>query len=177
MLDAWRNLRRIQREQAALFELQGAQNATLLANINRDSKKQPKPFTINDFTFFNEKAEKASGPLSALVAAVAMELRHEDKTPPLLLAAWDQVLASLKDGTKTPEVRALHSADDAVWVLAPSWEGRNCRGGLVMVKGRCSGPVPLRDIDRPLNRYELVVPERKGLGWLEGELLLLAAET
>jgi hypothetical protein len=71
----------------------------------------------------------------------------------------------------------LRSDDDAVWVLAPKWEGRNCRGGLVLVKGRVCGAVTVRDLDRPLVRHRFVLPERPGFGWIEAGHLLLPQET
>lgn len=147
----------------------------LTANLSRDPKKT-KPFTIADFTLFRDREEQG-GPFRAEVAAVALELRHEDRTPRLLIVAWDAVLSSVKDNVTAPECRALCSDDSKVWVLAPSWENGNCRGGLVMVEGAVSGPMLLRDVDRQLLSYRLVVPKRPGLGWLEAELLLLSAET
>jgi hypothetical protein len=47
---------------------------------------------------------------------------------------------------------------------------------LVLVKGRISGPVRLRDVDRPLLTHDLVLPERPGFGWLEAGLLLVAGK-
>ena len=174
VLQAWNELQRIKREQVQLQELQGAQLCALMANINRDPKKG-KPFTLQDFTLFAQQ-EKAERVLSPEAAAVALALKHENRCPPLLVAAWPQVLASATEDTSIPAVRALRSDDEAVWVLAPKWEGANCRGGLVLVKGRISGTVRLRDIDRPLLSHDLVVPERQGFGWLEAGLLLVAGK-
>jgi hypothetical protein len=171
-LTAWKQLQRIRREQAALAELPIAALQALTANISRDPKKT-KPFTALDFAMYREKP-KDDKVLSAEVASVALALRHEDRCPSLLITAWNHVLASAGDGAAVPEVRALHSDDDAVWVLAPKWEGRNCRGGLVLVRGRISGVVRLRDIDRSLAVHDLVIPERPGFGWLEAGLLLVA---
>ena len=174
MLRAWRELQRIKREQVQLNEMPVAQLAALLANVNRDPKKG-KPFTLQDFTLFAERS-KDQGVFSAEVAAVALELRHEEKAPPLLISCWPQVLESIKDGTKVPTPRALRSDDDAVWILAPSWEGSNVRGGLVLVKGRISGTIVVRDLDKPLLSYTLKLPERPGFGWMEAGCLLVAAE-
>jgi hypothetical protein len=174
VLRAWKELQRIRREQVQLQELPVAQLAALLANVNRDPKKG-KPFSLNDFTLFAEE-RKEDGVLSPEVAAVALELRHEDKAPPLLITCWPQVLASVKDGTKVPTQRALRSDDDAVWVLAPSWEGSNVRGGLVLVRGRISGTVVLRDLDKPLLSFRFKLPERPGFGWMEAGCLLVAQE-
>lgn len=175
VLQAWRELQRIRREDAQVQELQGAQLCALLANINRDPKKG-KPFTLQDFMLFGHD-QKPDRLLSAEVAAVALALKHEDRCPPLLVAAWNQVLASAAEGTRMPEVRALHSDDEAVWVLAPTREATGIRGGLVLVKGQISGTVVLRDLDRPLLTHQLVLPSRPGFGWIEAGCLLLLAET
>lgn len=148
-----------------------AQLTALMRNLNIDPKKT-KPLGALDFALFREKP-KDDRVLSAEVAAVALALRHEDRCPPLLLSAWNHVIASIREDATAPDVRALRSDDDAVWVLVPKWEGRNCRGGLVLVRGRISGVVRLRDIDRPLLTYDLRIPERQGFGWLEAGLLLV----
>lgn len=171
----WRELRRIQREQAALAELPTAQLTALTANINRDSKKQSKPFTANDFALFQGEREDDK-PFRPDVAAVALALRHEGKAPPMLLTCWQQVLASATEHCKPPSPRAWHSDDDAVWVLAPAFEGSNVRGGLVLVRGPISGSVLLRDLDRPLLTHRVELPKRKGFGWIEAGLLLLGPE-
>lgn len=149
----------------------------LTANINRDTKRAPKPFEVSDFLLFAQKDDEEVDGFSPEVAAVALELRHEDRCPRLLICCWGEVLQGSKTAAKAPDVRALRSDDEKVWVLCPKWEGRNCRGGLVLVEGCLSGRVQLRDLDRSLNVYELMVPERSGFGWVEEGLLLLAAET
>lgn len=149
-----------------------AQLSALLANINRDPKKG-EPFNALQFCLFRER-EQEEQVLPPVVAAVALELRHEQRCPPLLLTIWPQLLASVQQGVKSPEVRALKSDDDAVWVLAPSWDGKHCRGALVLVKGQISGTVLLRDLDRPLISHHLQIPARTGFGWLEAGLLLLS---
>lgn len=152
-----------------------AQLTALTANINRDPSKS-KEFKPQDFTFFDEKAESGSqAPFRPEVAAVALELRHQQRAPELLLAVWPQVLASVQPEAKPPKVRALRSEDGAVWVLAPQWEGRNVRAGLVLVRGAVCGTLHLRDLDRPLLTYDVVVPRRPGYGWIEAGTLLQAA--
>lgn len=172
VLKAHAELHRIRRDRAALDELPTAQLAALLGNINRDPSKG-EPFTTSSFCLFAERKQEA--PFAPEVAAVALALRHEEKAPPLLLGVWPQVLESSKDGVEPPKIRALSSDDESVWILAPSWERRNIRGGLVLVRGRVSGPMSLRDIDRPLMRYCVELPERKGFGWIEADLLLMPA--
>lgn len=176
MLRAWKELRRIKREDVSRIDVMIAQLVALTANINRDSKKVPKPFKLQDFCLYREREKEENG-IGAVPAAIAMDLHAEGRCPPLLIAMWPQVLSALKEGTKLPDIRALHSDDEAVWVFAPKWEGLNIRGALVVVRGRFSAPVRLRDLDRPLNVYDVRIPERQGFGWVEGGCLLLDAES
>ena len=175
VLAAYDELQRIQRQQAAIAELPVAQLTALLANVNRDPAKS-QPFATEQFCFFREQDQSPDG-ISPEVAAVALALRHEDRCPPLLLTIWPDIIKAAKTTAKPPAVRALRSDDDAVWVLAPTWEGRNVRGGLVVVRGQLSGPVVLRELDRPLIRHEVRLPARKGFGWLEADLLLAGEPT
>ena len=154
-----------------MLELPQAQHMALLANINRDPKKS-KAFQASDFAIFQRK-EEDTAKLPADVAAVALALRHEGVAPELLLAAWPQVLASASEAGKPPEIRALCSEDNEVWVLAPKWEGRNIRSGLAAVGRFLDGPVRLRDIDRPLITYTVRFPARPLAGYLETGLLLV----
>jgi hypothetical protein len=174
VLAAYEELQQIQRQQASIGELPVAQLTALMANVHLDPAKSA-AFTTEQFCFFREQ-EQPDG-LSAEVAAVALALRHEDHCPPLVISIWPDVLAASKPGATVPAVRALRSDDDAVWVLAPRWEGRNVRGGLVVVRGQISGPVTVRELDRPLCRHEVRLPKREGFGWLEADLLLAGEPT
>lgn len=75
-----------------------------------------------------------------------------------------------------PEVRALVSDDEQVWVIAPQWEGANIRG-LVCVGDYIHGPILLRDVDRKLLTYRLNLPRRPdaAAGWVEAARLLVPA--
>jgi len=173
VLDAWKTLHRIRRDQLSMLELPLASLQALTANINRDPKKG-KPFTALDFAMFQRKEENEK-PLAPEVAATAMALRAERMDAPILLAAWDKVLASVSTDAKPPAIRALRSDDAAVWLLCPSWEGRNIRAGLIAVGDAVQGTVKLRDVDRPLATYSVEVPDRRTFAWLETGLLLVAA--
>lgn len=176
VLRAWSALERLHRKQLALSELPVAQLVMLTANLNRDPKKSSQPFQLQDFCLFKE--DKHDTPVLPPAAAhVALGLRHEGRLPSVLLSVWQEILASVQQSAAPVEVRALASDDGAVWVLAPQWEGRNIRGGLVAVDGRVHGAVVVRDVDRQLLTYRLQVPQRKGFGWVEAGCLLLAAET
>lgn len=145
----------------------------LTANINRDSKKQPKPFSTNDFTLFTPP-EREPATLAPEVAAIALALRHEDRAPKMLIAVWPQILASIRPEVKAPSTRVYVSEDERVWAIAPRWEGGNCRAGLLLVSGQLSGSMVLRDIDRPLLKHVFAIPKRGGMGWIESDSLLLA---
>jgi hypothetical protein len=145
-------------------------------NLAVDTSKT-KPLGLLDFALFHKKDEAEAAVFSAEVAAIALALRHEDKTPPLLLSVWPHVLASATDTTTLPTCRAFHNDDNSVFIVHPQWEGKNCRGGLVLVRGQICGPVRVRDLDKPLLTYDLVLPERHAMGWIEAGLLLQRAET
>lgn len=170
-LRAWRQLHRIRREQAALLELPQAQHMALLANINRDPKKS-KAFGVMDFAMF-QAAKTEDAKLPADVVAVALALRHEGMLPPTAMAAWPQVISQANEAGAVPAIRALRSDDDAVWVLAPKWEGNNIRAGLIAVGEYVDKPVRLRDLDKPLMTYVVRLPQRKLAGYVEAGLLLV----
>ena len=65
-MKAYKHLQRIKREQLAMFELPIAQLASLTANINRDSKRSPKPFTLEDFALFYERDKSEGFPVKQL---------------------------------------------------------------------------------------------------------------
>lgn len=154
-----------------MLELPQAQHMALLANINRDPKKS-KPFSAKDFAMFQAtKSEEAKLPPE--VVSVALGLRHEGRLPHTAMAAWPQVIAQASEAGTVPTLRALHSDDDAVWVLAPKWEGRNIRAGLVAVGEYIDKPIRLRDIDKPLMTYTVRLPQRKLAGYVEAGLLLV----
>tara|TARA_R110000868_G_scaffold55541_9_gene172746 strand:- start:4425 stop:4871 length:447 start_codon:yes stop_codon:yes gene_type:complete len=145
----------------------------LTANMNRDAKKQPKPFSLHDFTLFAPR-EDDNEVLGADVAAVAMDLKYAGRCPPLLISMWPQVIASAKPDTKAPSLRAFHTDDEMVWLLAPKFEGRNVRAGLALVRGRITGAITVRDLDRPLATYTIQIPEKPGFGWVETNSLFVA---
>jgi hypothetical protein len=91
----------------------------LFANANRDPKRG-KPFAPKDFCLFAQRDEEQRPQVPPEVAAVALALRHEGKAPPIVIAAWPQLIAGASATVKVPSVRALRSDDDRVWVLCPS---------------------------------------------------------
>jgi hypothetical protein len=114
--------------------------------------------------------------LAPEAAAALLSLRADNHLHPLLLSCWSDVLAMARDNDPAPQVRALVSEDEEVWVIAPAWEGNNVRG-LVCVGDFIHGPIRLRDIDRRLLTYDLILPKRPnaGAGWVEAGHLLMPA--
>ncbi len=176
MIRAWRILQQQRLEAAALAELPIAYLHATTLNLNRDEKKRREPFSPADVALYQrEQSDKRQEGLSAAVAAVALELQREGKAPPILLAAWPEVVKALQPDVKPPSVRCLRSDDGAVWVLAPKVEGENVRAGLVCVGKPVHGSIRLRDMDRQLLTYDVTVPNRFAAAWLEADLLLVAS--
>lgn len=148
-----------------------AQLTALTANINRDSKRKPKPFSVRDFCFFADDRKDADQ-FPPAAAVVALELRREGECPSPLIGCWPEVVAAADLVTQMPAVKYLKNADGSVYVLAPSWEGKNIRG-TVVVSGQVSGLVQLKDPMRPLLTFEVTLKQREHYAYVSaGELLL-----
>ena len=171
MIRALRALATIKRQEAHLAEVPIVRVwASWLNGYRKEGTPALEPSEL--YAFGEPKAAR----ISADVAAVVMSLHHEQKAHPLLLTVWSDVTAAAQDGHKLPETRALRSDDQQVWIVAPRWEGSACRAGLMAVGTEMSGEVLVRDMDRPILTYRLVLPVRQGCGWVAtGELLAAAS--
>ena len=169
---AYKYLQEIKREAAAMRELPVAQLSALLANINRDSKKN-KPFSLYDFTLFHERDLAEGFPPDAALVAIA--LRRERKLPDVLIGVWPQLINAAKQGSKVPEVRALISDDLTVGLLAPKPVGRDWKGLLAVSQHPPDSWVVLRDIDRPLNTYRLRLSRSDHAAYVSDHETLLAS--
>jgi len=131
---------------------------------------------VENFLTYQSTTPDTSKQISAATAAVLLSLQAEEHLHPLLLACWQQVISNATEHEPMPDVRALVSEDEQVWVIAPQWEGANIRG-LVCVGDYIHGPILLRDIDRSLMTYKLNLPHRPAApaGWLESGFLLVQA--
>ena len=172
MLCSWEHQQRIELEQLRRAALPLACFQSLFANANRDTKT--KPFTPDDFTVFKRGSSEESR-ITPATAAALIALQADGELHPLLLSCWSDAINN-PSSAPTPEVRALVSDDRSVWVVAPVWEGSNVRG-LVCVTDFVYGPLRLRDIDRRLMTYDVVLPKRSNAaaGWIEAGHLLLGA--
>lgn len=164
---------RLQKNKLELQELQGAQICSLLYNINRDSKKG-KSTTHRDWQFFFDKEEvKEEDELPPVVAHICLALKHEGMLPPLLVGLWKHVVKRSAIPCEVPEIRALVNEDQTVVALAPTWEGSNIRAFFASKGHKEEEIILLRDIDRPLLKYSIVVPNRTmAVHFQEGALLL-----
>ena len=167
---AHQELQRIQRDRALLAEVPIAQLTASFINAN---KSEGKALDWRDCAFFADPAEDVG--ILPEVAASIMALHYERKAAPILLAAWPDVVKAAKPDTKTPSVRALVDDQQEVWLIAPQWENGCIRAGLAAVGRMVSGPLLLRDVDRPLVSYMVTLPERQAAGWIEGRVLVQAA--
>lgn len=175
MLKAWQQLQEQQRERLYLGGLATAELTSLLFNINRDPKKS-KHTSRDDWALFAKPPEDDSNELPPVVAHICVALRHEDRMPPMLVAIWRDVLKRCTEPMALPEVRALISDDRNVVVIAPQWEGSNLRGFLGAKGYSPSSVVDLVDVDRPLMRYRLKLPDRLQPVHFEASVLLLNQE-
>ena len=166
-------MRAQQRQAAAIAERPIARLTNLIYAVNRTDKLPS--MTEDDWLVYGDRRQEQGLP-RAVVAAM-LSLRAEQRLPELLLPAWGAVVKGADGAGKPPDCRALASDCDGLWIIAPSWEGANIRGGLVGCHGLQGGSVWVRDVDRPLLRWQVTVPTRPLAGWLEGDLLLAAAAT
>ena len=156
-----------------MWELPIAQLASLTANINRDSKRSPKPFTLEDFALFYERDKTEGFPEQA--ALVALSLRREQRMPSVLIGVWPQLLEAAKGANGMPQIRALISDDNSVALLAPKAEGKHWRGLLAVTQYPPKGEVILRDLDRPLLTYSVQLGATDHSSYVSGGELVMAS--
>lgn len=113
------------------LELPAAQICTITANLNRDPKKQRKPYSVDDFTFFGE-TEEAKPEYRAAIAYMTLLARNE-------LPGWalfchnDFKSGSGKTYPTDPAMRG-----EGFLLLAPT-ENENKIKGLMVAEQRVSG--------------------------------------
>ena len=172
VLAALDELNELERIHYGNLELGAAQVASILYNVNIDSKKG-KAKSVHDFLFFRKEEEAEQDDLlPADVANACVALRHEEKLPPLLVGIWSHVLQRASADREVPSIRCMASEDETVVVIAPTWEGDNIRGFLA-AKGWAGGEVvELIDSDRPLLSYRVKLPSKIQMIHYEAGVLL-----
>ena len=169
-----RCLREIRRQEAELAEWPVARFMALYANAHLPEGKQP--FDVDQFRLFLA-ADSTPERMTAATAAAALSLFREGSLPPMLAAVMPEVQQAAKPGIEPPTIRAFHSKDDSLWLIAPAWEGNALRVGLAGSASSTAGPVLVHDLDRPILTYTVMVPSFPGSGWVEAGILLPATAT
>ena len=175
MIAAYKALRVIERNDAAMHEMPVAQLVALTANINRDSKRRPKPFSLTDFLIYQNKPETEG--LSPAAAMAALSLRKEGRLPDVMIGVWPEVIQAASLGEKMPTNRALISPCGRVALLAAEPEGVNWRGLLAVNEYPRGGIIELVHVDKPMLRYRVQLPAASATRFVSDQHLVYGAAT
>lgn len=171
-------MQRIKAQNAALAEAPVLRLTWLTAAINRSSDAPPLTREqLESFRCFKLEEDDNTGniDLDAETAAAMMSLQRENKCPPHLLGAWPWVEKGLKEGIHPPERRALISDCKRVAIINPSITQHTITGKIVGVDN-IVGYITVRDIDRQLLSYRVIVPRKGTPGWIARDLTLKVAD-
>jgi len=108
----------------------------LQVESNRDPSKNPEPFSLYDFTFWADVAEKPKPPSAA--GAAMIELLERNLLPPFVMdGPWLADLEMQGRGQKPPE-RLCFACADAI-LLAPYREDQEHWAGFLIAKASAAG--------------------------------------
>lgn len=126
VIEAYENAGRLQRNQLHLDEKPVALLSSVLANVNRDTKKKKEPYNLDDFCIYTPY-EELNIP-SSVYGSAAMELIRLN-----LLPAWALfVFKDLKAAAKGPPPKMLcYYCEDAI-ILAPLIIEQSIRGMFIL---------------------------------------------
>jgi hypothetical protein len=156
-------------------EIPVAQLVALTANINRDSKRRPKPFGLSDFLIYQSKPETEG--LSPAAAMAALSLRKEGRLPDVMIGVWSEILQAASQGQRMPANRALISACGRVALLAAEPEGSNWRGLLAVNEYPRGGLIELVHVDKPMLKYQVQLPAASASRFVSDQHLIYGAAT
>ena len=108
----------------------------MTANLNRDKKKQKKPFSLSDFTFFKAIEEQASAPAAA--GAAMLQLIRDREFPSFALFIYQQ-LREAGEGAAVPKRIALRGENCIV--LAPYRKSQTQWAGLLICEAPAMGRI------------------------------------
>lgn len=170
-------MERLRIEDAAIAAEPVVRFTWMYFNAHRGEKVQPQP--LEEFRVYpmpGDDAASADAGISGEAAAAVLSLVNEGCCPAYLLGAWQEVQKAAKAAPKDPPMpRLLKSDDGLVAVVAPRFVDGGIRGGLVGVAGTVSGKVVVRDHDRSLLTWQVMMPQGRVGEWIEANLLLLLA--
>ena len=151
VVDAIEGGQKLRREELHQNELPVANLASLTANLNRDPESKSKPFTAQDFSFFDEQEERNDGPDSTMAAAY-MSLVNARALPRWALFCFTQMEQSAKGG-KLPHQVAAQA--DGVLLLGPRFAGDALCGLLIADHSASGTKVKLEVEDQ---EYVILIP-------------------
>lgn len=115
---------------------------SLIANTNRDSKRQPKPFSPDDFYWY-KNIEQGKYP-SARYGAAAMEMARLGVMPPWALFVYKDLKVTAKDA-KPPE--PLYLIHQNAIILGPSFSDGMVHGMLIAQHSCSEKTLTMQDSD------------------------------
>lgn len=152
VLDAIAELYRIERHECFNHEKPIALNSSILANANRDPKKNKKGFSYTDFSFFVTKSDLRMP--DGHYGACALQLREMGKYPSWALFCFKELHENASKTYKSSNCALI--AEDAI-ILSPQIK-ENSVTGLLIARETVSD-TRLTFEDMLGNFYVLAMPE------------------
>jgi hypothetical protein len=168
VLEAVTELSESQREELHNFERPIAYLAFQNAEINRDTKKRKKPYSADDFYYYNDKGSEKLP--DARYGAAALELIKRESYPRWALFVYESLKVKAANAT-LPETLCLQ-CEDAI-MLAPEFDGRQVRGMLIAQRSASERVREMTTPDGETFRVKLPRVVDKFEAVEEAEMLLL----
>lgn len=143
MLHAVNELNKVRREELHDLERPIAFISYQNAEMNRDKKKRSKPFSPDDFYWYNDNSLEALP--EPKFGAAALKLIEMEKFPSWALFVYKDLKARAGDALP-PEV-LCYQCEDAI-ILAPSIDGHEVNGMLIAAR---SASGSLREMTDPVS--------------------------
>jgi hypothetical protein len=142
----------LERRENSFNERPIALNTSILANVNRDPKKQKKPYTYADFSFFMTKADK--GLPHGHYGACALQLQELGKFPSWALFCFKELY---ENASKTYKSSNCALVSDHAIILSPQFNEGTVKGLLIAQEDASESIVTFTDMFGL--EYVLATPE------------------
>lgn len=149
LINGWK----LHRQEMHDYELPIANLACLTANINRDTKRQRKPYQLKDFCFF--QLDSGDNAPDFAPAAAYMALQKSGKLPTWALFVY----SDMRHGDPQAATSPLAAIGDGVVVLSPIEKNGGLEGLLL---ARCNVSGKRVKVQLGKRRLTLAVPEFAG---------------
>lgn len=161
MIDVLNEASRLRRETLHAMEIPTAQLTALMANINRDTKKQKKPYAMEDFCFFLDR--DAMKP-EALAAAAYQRLLADKLLPPWALFCFADFKGAEPSRRDASEVAIIGDG----WILLAPAELDSGFSGLLLAEQRAAGTIATgsfagQSVDVELPHFQEFVMAKAGV--------------